>query len=216
VQFHGTAVAVAGSVPLAARLAAGLNELGAAARAVSLGRGWTREDGRGALGAIDALVYAVALDLLEDRLLADTDEEQWAERAEEPIWAALVALQAGYAALGGRGGPIVVVVPSIALTGAAGLAPAASAAEGIRQLVKSAARAWGRDGVRVNCVTAPLEDWSFAPDEAHRVPNRYGPSLEGANTPADLAGAVAILLDGAASAVTGTTVGADRGTVLAP
>ena len=88
--------------------------------------------------------------------------------------------------------------------------PTAAASERIRQLVESAARAWGRDGVRINCVTLPVEDWGLVPSEAHAVPNRYGPSLAGANETADAAGAIALLLHEAASGVTGATVGADR------
>jgi enoyl-[acyl-carrier-protein] reductase (NADH) len=48
------------------------------------------------------------------------------------------------------------------------------------------------------------------------VPNRYGPSLAGENSPSDLAGAAALLISPLARAVTGATVGVDRGTVLAP
>jgi hypothetical protein len=62
----------------------------------------------------------------------------------------------------------------------------------------------------------PIEEWGFTPADGHGVPNRYGPSLPGANSSADIAGAVAMLISPFAAGVNGTTVGVDRGTVLAP
>lgn len=159
----------------------------------------------------DAHVHVADLGAFDERPLAETDEAAWAARAEEPIWTAFRCFQKAYAE-GARA--IVAVVPSIALTGASGLAAEAAAAEGIRQLVKSAARAWGREGVRVNCVTLPVEEWGIVPPPERQVPNRYGPSLPGANDAEGIATAITALID--ATAVTGATVGVDRGTVLAP
>jgi NAD(P)-dependent dehydrogenase (short-subunit alcohol dehydrogenase family) len=167
------------------------------------------------LGGFDVLVHAPAL-APPPTTFAQMDEDAWVAGAEAPIWQALVLFQAAYAARRGSGGSIVALVPTIAVTGAAGLVAFASAAEGIRQLVKSAARAWGADGVRVNCVTLPIEEWGIVQERDRAVPNRYGPSLAGANSPADLAGAVALLGDPMARGLTGATLGLDRGTVLAP
>lgn len=221
-RLDGTTVLVTGDAALGARIAAGLEEFGAHPGLAS-DTARTREEAVDAfataaseLGGLDAVVHVAELGPIEDILLSDTDEDAWAARAEEPIWTALLSFQAAHATFAGRPGSIVAAVPSIALTGAAGLVAPASAAEGIRQLVKSAARAWGADGVRVNALTLPVEDWGFVPPAAHVVPNRYGASLPGPNADADLAGAVAVLLGPVARGITGTTVGVDRGTVLAP
>ena len=78
--------------------------------------------------------------------------------------------------------------------------------------MKTAARAWGGEGVRVNCVTLPVDEWTSELLGVQAAPNRYGPSLPGAN----VAGALALLIGPLASGITGATIGVDRGTVLAP
>jgi NAD(P)-dependent dehydrogenase (short-subunit alcohol dehydrogenase family) len=166
------------------------------------------------LGGLDGVIYAPPLVGPGNVAFAEVDEATWVRAAEAPIWNSLVFFQAAFALFGDGGGSIVAVVPTIALTGGAGFVPFAAASEGIRQLVKSAARAWGRHGTRVNCLTAPIEEWGTIPGRP--VPNRYGASLPGSNTSAELAGAAALLVDPSARGVTGATVGLDRGTVLAP
>jgi len=166
------------------------------------------------LGGLEAVVHAVDADGLAEAPFAECDDAAWLRLAETPIWESLTAFQAAYAAFAGGGGSIVALVPSIALTGAARLAPFASACEGVRQLVKSAARAWGRERITVNCLTLPIEAWGLEP--AHPVPNRYGPSLDRPAGDAELAGAIAYLAGPLGAAVTGATIGLDRGTVLAP
>lgn len=193
------------SSELGQRLATRLVELGAAVAAP------------GAAGdAVDGVVHVAAVDRAGDRLLVDTDRDAWDREAEAPIRAALAALQASYARLEGRGGSVVLVVPSIALTGAAGLVAFASAAEGIRLLGKAAARAWGKHGIRVNCVTAPVEEWGIVQSTDHAVPNKHGPALGERDVVADVAGAIASLCGPLAAGITGTTIGVDRGAVLAP
>jgi Dehydrogenases with different specificities (related to short-chain alcohol dehydrogenases) len=217
-RFDGTTALVIGTGPLTAKLAAGLAELGAEVNVVAAPA--SREEAATAFaghGTPDAVVVVASVaGELEDLPLAETDDATWDRVAEAPIRSAFYAVQAAYESFGGRGGAIVAAVPSIALTGAAGLVPFASASEGIRLIVKSAARAWGAEGIRVNCVLLPIEEWGFTPADGHAVPNRYGPSLPGANSSADVAGAVAMLISPFAAGVNGTTVGVDRGTVLAP
>jgi 3-oxoacyl-[acyl-carrier protein] reductase len=217
-RFDRMIVLVVGTGQLTEKLAAGLAELGATVNVLPAPA--NREDAAGAFGAHgspDAVIVVAGVDgTLEDRPLAQTDDDAWDREAEAPIRSAFYAVQAAYESFGGRGGAIVAALPSIALTGAAGLVPFASASEGIRLIVKSAARAWGGEGIRVNCVLLPIEEWGFTPADGHAVPNRYGPSLPGANSSADAAGAVAMLIGPLATGVNGTTVGVDRGTVLAP
>ena len=203
-------VAVSAPAPLEGKVAGGLSELGCDVAVLDQGGVSTREEAIGELrrlGTIDALVVAPAA--AGGASFLETGEEAWIRGAEAPIWHALVLFQAAHA----TGASVVAALPSIALTGAADLVPFAAAAEGIRQLVKSAARAWGAEGVRVNCVTLPVEEWGI---EVPAVPNRYGASLPGQNSAADIAGAIALLAGPLAGGVNGATVGLDRGTVLAP
>jgi NAD(P)-dependent dehydrogenase (short-subunit alcohol dehydrogenase family) len=69
-----------------------------------------------------------------------------------------------------RGGSVVLVGPSTALVGAAGLVPLLTLAEGQRSLIKSAARQWGRHGMRLNWVGV--------------APRHYAPMLAEAPVPA--------------------------------
>jgi NAD(P)-dependent dehydrogenase (short-subunit alcohol dehydrogenase family) len=216
-----TAIVVAGARPLGESIAADLSRLGATIELT--GPPGDRDEAVATfaaaaerIGAVDAVVHVAGVDSrLEDRALVDADEETWDREAEAPIRSALFVLQGARECFGERGGSIVVAIPTIALTGAAGLVPFASASEGIRLLVKSAARDWGRDGVRVNCVTLPIEAWGVDPPEDHRVPNRFGASLDDTNG-LGAGGAVALLLSRLSTGVTGATVGVDHGTVMAP
>jgi 3-oxoacyl-[acyl-carrier protein] reductase len=128
--------------------------------------------------------------------LADTDEAWWDRRCEAVLRTGLWCCQAAFGAFGGRGGRIVLVTPTVGLTGAAGLAPYATAVEGMRSLAKSAARQWGSHGIAVNCV-APRVDG--APDVR-----------------ADIAPVVAMLVAEPTHIVTGATVVVDGGLVMAP
>jgi 3-oxoacyl-[acyl-carrier protein] reductase len=98
----------------------------------------------------------------------------------------------------------VFVTPSFGLTGAAGLVPLATAAEGVRSLTKTAARQFGADGIRVSCVARRVAGPVVA------IPTFDDPTIE------DVAGAVALLASEAASGVTGATLVVDGGTVLVP
>ena len=108
---------------------------------------------------IDGVVHVASAAGIENRLLVETDRDAWDRGAEAPIRETVAVMQGAHAALRGRGGSIVLVIPSIALTGSPGLVPFAAAAEGIRLLGKSAARAWGADQIRVNSITAPVHEW---------------------------------------------------------
>jgi NAD(P)-dependent dehydrogenase (short-subunit alcohol dehydrogenase family) len=209
-ELDGTrAIVVAGARALGETIAADLRALGATVELT--GPPSSREEAIAAR-PVDAVVHVAGVDApLEERKLVETDEATWDREAEAPIRAALFTLQGARECFGERGGSIVVAIPTIALTGAAGLVAFASACEGIRLLVKSAARDWGRDGVRVNCITLPVEAWGV---DSH-VPNRFGPSLDATNG-TGAGGAVALLLSRLSNGVTGATIGVDHGTVMAP
>jgi 3-oxoacyl-[acyl-carrier protein] reductase len=154
-------------------------------------------------GEVDVVVHVVGGDLRE-RSLAETDVAQWSTRCDEPLAAAVVAAQSAHARLRRPGGRLVFVVPSLGHTGAAGLVPLATVAEGVRALAKSAARQWGAEGITVSCVAR----------------REAGPVVALASLPspttADVAATVALLASEQAAAITGATLVVDGGTVLVP
>ena len=169
------------------------------------------------LGSVAMVVYVPAVEGgLQDRLLVETDESRWDAEAEAPVRSAYFVIQGAHELFAERGGSIALMIPSIALTGAAGLVPFATAAEGIRLLGKSAARAWGKRRITVNSLTLPIEAWDFEQAPEHAVPNRYGPSMTDSDVVKDAAGAIALLANPLSSGVTGSTIGIDLGTVMAP
>jgi 3-oxoacyl-[acyl-carrier protein] reductase len=173
---------------------------------------------REAAGPLDAVVHAfVDPDALTTQSLAETTETDWDHRCEAMLRAALYCCRAAGRELSARGGRLVVVTPTIALTGAAGLVPYATAVEGMRAMAKSAARQWGEWGITVNCVAPPVE--LLAPAGAH-APSGLAlaePALGRAPDPrTDVAPVVALLAADAAHLVTGATIPVDGGVVMAP
>ena len=154
-------------------------------------------------GPVDVVVHVVSGDLHEVPL-ADLTEDEWDRRCDAPIRDAVKVAQATHARMAGRGGNLVFVTPSCGLTGAAGLVPLATAAEGVRSLTKTAARQFGADGIRVCCVARRVA----GPEVA--IPTFDPPTVE------DVAGAVALLASKESSGVTGATLVVDGGTVLVP
>lgn len=143
------------------------------------------------------------------------DDERFDAVWEQSMRAALAVLQASYTSLRGDGGRIVVVTPTVAMSGAPELAPYAMALEGERLLAKSAARQWGADGIVVNCL-APAPDQ--VPVGVRSVDmSLAAPALGGPGDPeTDLGPVATFLASDAAHAVTGVTVCADGGVWMAP
>jgi 3-oxoacyl-[acyl-carrier protein] reductase len=131
--------------------------------------------------------------------LISLDAEAWSDAAEQPLRRALHVLQAAQRALEEGGGRIVVLLPSLVMTGAAGVAGWAAAAEGYRSLAKAAARAWGAEGIAIQCVLVPT---------GIERPGLQPPALDA--TP-ELAPILAALLDERLDALTGLTLAADGG-----
>ena len=148
------------------------------------------------------------------RPLAATDAPTWDASCEQLLRDALGALQRAWRAVEPRGGRIVVVVPTVGMTGHAGLVPLATAIEGVRAMVRSAARQWGPAGITINCVGAPIA--LLAPDHDGPAPYVTDPAL-GALVPTldDVVAAVRMLFD-ADAPITGTTVVVDGGVVMTP
>jgi 3-oxoacyl-[acyl-carrier protein] reductase len=154
-------------------------------------------------GPVDVVVHVVTGDL-DEVALADLSAEEWDRRCDRPIRDAIDAAHAAHARMAGPGGRIVFVTPSLGLTGAAGLVPLATAAEGVRSLAKTAARQWGEDGITVSCVARRVA----GPEVA--IPTFGPPTIE------DVAGAVALLASKESAGITGATLVVDGGTILVP
>jgi len=170
----------------------------------------------GSAGPPDIVVYGhVDEAALEPAPLVELSDASWDRLCEAAIRAALWTAQAAYPWLRGRDGRLVFICPAVSLEGAAGLVPYATAVEAQRLLAKSAARRWGRDGITVNVVAPALA--ALAPGLAGTDAGRTGPAIpEGRASLAGAAAAAVWLASRSATTITGTTIGADGGAVMAP
>ena len=150
---------------------------------------------------------------LTPALLADMDEDEWIRRCEAPLRAMRVAMQQAHAILVDHGGSIVLLVPTIAITGAAGFSHYSAVGEGARSLAKAAARGWGAKGITVNCLG--LTPQQLCPEMeaqtvATKVPKALGrvPDLE-----TEIARFIATFVTGP-GIVTGMTIMVDGGDLM--
>jgi NAD(P)-dependent dehydrogenase (short-subunit alcohol dehydrogenase family) len=142
--------------------------------------------------------------------LLDYDEAGWDAVAAQPIRDAIACVQAAGDAFD-SGGAIVTVLPTLSSRGAAGLTGWSTAAEGVRSLVKVAAREYGPRAITVNAVALPANVLAGAEDSLDR------PGLAAATIapPADAGGDVSSIIAALASppwtSVTGATIAVDGG-----
>jgi len=160
----------------------------------------------------DGLVHVPDLAAVVPTPLIELDEAAWIARGEKLLHAALRDCRRAHAGMREHGGRIVLVTPTVALTGADGLVPFAMAAEGIRTLAKAAARQWGSLGVTANCVAPSLDVFGIRQDADGPV----APALARFPTLDDLVPVIATLLGETGALVTGTTITVDGGVVMAP
>jgi NAD(P)-dependent dehydrogenase (short-subunit alcohol dehydrogenase family) len=165
--------------------------------------------------SIDISVFAyIDPELLVQRQVNDLSEEQWDAFVEAPVRSLLWWLQASYRRMG-PGGRFVTLCPTVAIEGAAGLTACAAAAEAQRGVMKSAARRWGEQGMTCNVVAPPV--WALAPDLKDSDATRNIPVLRSADDPLEeVADAVVMLVGAYAGRLTGITVNADAGALMAP
>lgn len=149
--------------------------------------------------------------------LGDVGPGAWDERVTTPLRDALHRLQGSYRALRARGGRIVVVLPSLSMSGAADLVAWTTLSEGQRALAKVAARGWGAEAITVNCLGIPahfLSPVGGAPLDRPGLPER---SLgRPPDVRSDVAGAVAALIGPQLAFVTGATLAVDGGVWMTP
>lgn len=130
-------------------------------------------------------------------------DEQWGVAWETPMRDVIAQMQAAFHAGARR---IVIVVPTTAMSGGSRFAHVAAPAEGVRLLVKSAARQWGHHGITVNAV-------ALSPDGFLDEPDLAGPtSLAPAALPTtDASALIEFLCSDASGDVTGQTIVVDGG-----
>ena len=127
-------------------------------------------------------------------------DDDWDAAWEQPMRQVIAALRDARAAGARR---IVVVVPTSAMSGAAGYCAESATAEAIRVLVKSAARQWGPDGITVNAVAVPPGEFGIDAGTVSLAPP--------ARADADFGAVVDWLCSPAGSNVTGATITVDGG-----
>jgi 3-oxoacyl-[acyl-carrier protein] reductase len=159
-------------------------------------------------GAVDLLVHAhvhpLALRAVE---IDELTERHWADACESTLDAAYRVAQAAHRHLTAGRGRLVYVVPTIGLTGAAGLAPFAAASEAIRALAKGIAKTWGKHGVTVNTIA-----YALSGDTETTKHSLVPPALGGTgDVETDLAPVIALLASPDAHFVTGSTLVLDGG-----
>lgn len=147
------------------------------------------------------------------------DKSGWDDRVTVPLRRMLHRFQAIHRALSTSGGRLVVVLPTLSMSGAPGLVPWVTASEGRRAFAKVAARTWGGDGITVNCLGVPalLLANDPAPDQALDRPGLPAPSLGRLPRPeVEVATTVAGLLGDDLGFVTGATLSVDGGVWMTP
>jgi 3-oxoacyl-[acyl-carrier protein] reductase len=206
-----------------AALAAGLADAGA--KVATVGPAQAKLDDRAAVeaaveeiaakfGPIDLAVLPVTDPAnLAPVVFAELSEPEWMRLCEVPLKSIRVAMQGAHKAMKGRGGHMLLLVPTIAITGADGLAPYSAVAEGARSLSKAAARKWGEVGITVNCLALTPEQLH---PEAHRAPAETRTPNALGHVP-DLRAEIAPFIATFATApgiVTGTTLMVDGGNLM--
>jgi NAD(P)-dependent dehydrogenase (short-subunit alcohol dehydrogenase family) len=170
----------------------------------------------------DLVVHAAALPAaLECRSLDALTVDDWRSAVHRSMLATLFCLQGAHRVLHERGGSVVLVGPSTALVGAAGLVPLMTLAEGQRSLIKSAARQWGRHGMRLNWVgVAPRHYAPRLADAPVPAVPELGPPPPALGRvpepPADVADVIAWLGSEGARAITGASFNLDGGDWMVP
>ena len=218
-----TALVTGGGSPLGQGLAAALEAAGARVAFLDADLS-TRDGARSAvdaavadLGGLEVVVHAaVEPAAVEVVGLADVDDARWEAVWERTMRSTIFLLGACHRHLAGRSGRIVLVTPTVSLSGMAGLVPLTTAVEAQRILAKSAARQWGPDGITVNCV-APSAVLVGVPADAVGSLSLSPPALGVPGDPtADLGPIVTFLASEASHYLTGATLAADGGVWMAP
>ena len=141
--------------------------------------------------------------------LLDHDETQWDSQAAEPLRQAIACFQAAGESLA-PGAAIVAVLPTLAMSGSSGFTAWTTASEGLRSLVKVAAREFGRKGISVNAVALPAQALAGATQSLNR-PGLPAAVFRPPSDAGDAAQLIAALAAPPWTSVTGATIACDGG-----
>lgn len=172
-------------------------------------------------GTVDCVVLA-AIDpsAFRSAPIVSLTESEWDQAAEYSMRSAFVALQQAHGVLA-DGGRVILILPTVAATGVAGLVPLCTAVETIRVMAKAVARRWGARSITVNTIEVELGAFMLGDNEVGDtevpvVPVLGQPALPPASAVDDVIGLIDMLATPAAGAITGALLVADRGTVMQP
>ena len=152
--------------------------------------------------------------------LVELGEPAWDDAVERSLRSAIVVLQQVGAGVA-DGSRIVLLLPTVAATGVAGLVPLCTAIEGIRVMGKALARRWGERSITVNTIEVDLAAYMLGDVDPSTAavpvaPLLGEPALPARSAVGDVAGLIEMLGTGAAAGLTGALLVADRGTVMQP
>jgi NAD(P)-dependent dehydrogenase (short-subunit alcohol dehydrogenase family) len=171
-------------------------------------------------GAIDLIVHAALPDAsLISRPLCEASDGEWQAACGQALDASFHCLQALHASLAASAGLLVQIGPSLAQCGASGLVALSTLCEAQRGLLKSAARQWGRDGIRAVWIAVAASEISATlakadlpvRSEAIALPLGRVPRLDD-----DVIDMIAALGGAAGRSVTGLSMTLDGGEWMLP
>ncbi|WP_068178501.1 SDR family oxidoreductase [Mycobacterium sp. UM_CSW] len=153
--------------------------------------------------------------VLEPTSFNTLNPTDWHRFAEQPMRQVLSALQRSYVSMRNAGGRIVLVLPTIGMTGGPYLVACTTALEGIRAMTKSAARQWASQNVIVNMIAAPLH--LFAPNLSASANHITAPAIDDNDKLVEsIVETTRFLLKREVTGLVGETVIVDGGAVMLP
>jgi NAD(P)-dependent dehydrogenase (short-subunit alcohol dehydrogenase family) len=160
--------------------------------------------------------------LLTPTAIDNLAPQEWAVAVHGAAQATFYCLQEAHAHMArAGGGTIVCLGPSFSLVGAAGLVAASTVLEAQRTLVKSAARQWGRHGIRVHWISLGVgENYPALQEVSLPAAPELGPPPPALGRVPELSQDVAsiaqFLASPAGRALTGASLVADGGVWMVP
>lgn len=170
------------------------------------------EKARAAAGRLDILVHCAGI--TRDRALVKMSDDEWRAVLSANLDSAFYLLRSAGPALRSGGGGSVVLVSSInGERGKAGQANYVASKAGLNALARTAAREWGRHGIRVNVVSPGWTETAMTsslPDELRQRALAES-ALGSVARPDDVANAVLFLCSDLSRHVTGQVLRVDGG-----